>query len=135
MTIPIKALKGMTDELAAKLSAMGISNSDHLLNATATPKQRRELAKQTGAKERDILELANRADLSRIKGVAGVFSDLLERAGVDTVKELAQRRPDNLHAKIQEVNQREGLAKRVPTLADVEGWVQQAKGLEKVLTY
>ncbi|HHB13259.1 MAG TPA: DUF4332 domain-containing protein, partial [Chromatiales bacterium] len=90
MSVPIKQLKGMTDELAAKLSELGITNSDKLLQAAATPKQRRELAKQTGVKERDILELANRADLSRIKGVAGVFSDLLEKAGVDTVKELAQ---------------------------------------------
>lgn len=35
-----------------------------------------------------MLELANRADLARIKGIAGVYSDLLEEAGVDTIKEL-----------------------------------------------
>jgi len=34
----------------------------------------------------------------------GVYSDLLEEAGMDTVKELATRRPDNLHAKIDETN-------------------------------
>ncbi len=135
MAISIKELKGMTKDLAAKLNELGIGNSDKLLEAAATPKQRRELAKKTGVKERDILELANRADLSRIKGVAGVFSDLLEKAGVDTVKELAQRRPDNLHAKIREVNEKEGLAKRIPTPADVENWVAQAKKLDKVLSY
>lgn len=34
-----------------------------------------------------MLELANRADLARICAIAWVFGDLLQCAGVDTVKE------------------------------------------------
>ena len=135
MAISITKLEGMTDGLAAELKAQGISDSDQLLAASAKPADRKALASKVGAKERDILELANRADLSRIKGVAGVFSDLLEKAGVDTVKELAARRPDNLHAKIKEVNDAEQLAKRIPTEAEVTDWVAQAKDLPKLLSY
>ena len=47
--------------------------------------------------------MANRADLARVRGVGGVFSDLLEHAGVDTVREFAIRRPDNLYANLVEI--------------------------------
>jgi predicted flap endonuclease-1-like 5' DNA nuclease len=135
MAISIGKLKGMNADLEAKLKAEGLGDSDKLLAATKAPADRKALAKKIGAGEREILELANRADLSRIKGVAGVFSDLLEQAGVDTVKELAKRRADNLHAKIKEVNDASQLAKRIPTAADVESWVTQAKELPKLLSY
>jgi predicted flap endonuclease-1-like 5' DNA nuclease len=135
MAISIGKLKGMNADLEAKLKTEGLGDTDKLLAATKAPADRKALAKKVGAGERDILELANRADLSRVKGVAGVFSDLLEEAGVDTVKELAKRRPDNLHAKIKEVNDAAQLAKRIPTAADVESWVNQAKELPKMLSY
>jgi len=133
--ISITQLKGMTSALADKLKAQGIGNSEKLLAAAKTPAKRKNLAEQVGVEARVVLELANRADLSRVKGIAGVFSDLLESAGVDTVKELAKRRSDNLHAKIVEVNQKEQLAKRPPSPSMVEDWVQQAKQLPKLLTY
>lgn len=47
-----------------------------------------------------VSELANRADLSPLKGVAGGCSDLSDQTGMDRVTELARRKPDNLHAKI-----------------------------------
>ena len=82
-----------------------------------------------------ILELANRADLARISGIAGVFSDLLEHAGVDTVKELATRNPDNLHAKLLEINAAKKLSGRAPSQGMVKDWVAQAKALPKLLEY
>ncbi|EXI68520.1 MAG TPA: DUF4332 domain-containing protein [Candidatus Accumulibacter phosphatis] len=62
-------------------------------------------------------------------------SVLLERAGVDTAKELATRRPDKLHTRIVETKEREHVCKQPPSLAMVEGWVQQAKELAKTLSY
>lgn len=82
-----------------------------------------------------VLKLANRADLARLRGIGGVFSNLLEQAGVDTVKELANRRPENLYAKLVEINNQLHLAGRVPTKQAVAGWVSQAKELPRVLEY
>lgn len=135
MAVKITKLKGMNDTLASALTAQGISNSDQLLEAATTPKQRRELAGRVSVETRAILELANRADLSRIKGVAGAYSDLLEQAGVDTVKELATRRPDNLHKKIVETNEASKATNKVPTQDMVSDWVAQAKELPKTLRY
>ena len=63
------------------------------------------------------------------------YSDLLEEAGVDTVKELRNRSPKNLHKKILEVNTKKKLVRRPPALSMVEDWVQQAKALKPVITY
>jgi predicted flap endonuclease-1-like 5' DNA nuclease len=82
-----------------------------------------------------ILEWVNLADLLRIKGLGEEFSDLLEEAGVDTVPELAQRNPENLHQKMVEVNEAKNLVRRVPGLAQVTDWVAQAKELPRVITY
>lgn len=113
----------------------GITTTEALLEATATPKKREELAAKTGISEKLILEWANLADLFRIKGVGEEYSDLLEEAGVDTVVELAQRNPENLFATLKEVNDRKRLVRRLPTLEQVKDWVQQAKKLPRVLTY
>ena len=82
-----------------------------------------------------VLELANRSDLIRIKGVAGAFCDLLENAGVDTVKELSGRVPANLQVKLAEVSEKMKLSHRTPTLEMVTDWVTQAKALPKTLEY
>ena len=135
MAIPLKQLKGMDNDLAKKLKVKDIRNSDQFLEAAASAKQRRALAKELEVKEKVVLELANRADLARMKGVAGIYSDLLEQAGVDTIKELATRNPENLHAKIVEVNNEKRLATRLPTVLDVLEWVEAAQEMPKVLTY
>ncbi len=135
MTTAVKALKGATEDLIAALKARDITDNEQLVGAAASPAQRKALAAACNCDARDILQLANRADLARVKGVSGVYSDLLEQAGVDTVKELATRRADNLHAKLLETNAAQGLTERPPALSLVEDWVQQAKDLPKILTY
>lgn len=135
MSTAVKDLRGATADLVQKLKEKGISTNEQLLAAAASPAQRKELAAFAGCDTRTILELANRADLARVKGISGVYSDLLEKAGVDTVKELATRRADNLHAKMVETNERDQATKQPPSQAMVEGWVQQAKELPKTLTY
>ena len=135
MGISVNKLRGITPEISSKLSEMGLANSDKFLEEAKTPAGRKSISAECGVDTRSILELANRADLARVKGIAGVFGDLLEAAGVDTVKELATRRPDNLHAKIAEVNANKTIAGRNPTANNVEDWVAQAKDLPKMLEY
>ena len=135
MAISITELRGVTLSLAADLRVFGIYNTQQLLDATGTPAERETLAKRVGVEARSILELANRADLSRIRGVAGVYSDLLEHAGVDTVKELAARNPDNLYATLVKLNAQVRLTERVPARSRVEDWVAQAEKLPRALEY
>jgi predicted flap endonuclease-1-like 5' DNA nuclease len=135
MKKPLAELRGTTESMLTKLKAQGLQDSAQFLEAARTPHQRKELAKLCECAERDILELANRADLARLKGIGGAYSDLLEKAGVDTIKELRHRRPDNLHAKMLEVNGDGEVVKQLPTPAQVEDWVAQAKELPPMLEY
>ncbi len=131
----ISEIRGMKAGLAAKFKAKGIATDEALLNAAKTPAQRKELGAAIGLDAGVVLEFANRADLARIVGIGEVFSDLLENAGVDTVKELSKRVPDNLLSKITEVNAAKKLAGRLPTLDQIKDWVEQAKKLPKILEY
>ena len=131
----IISVEGIGKTYAEKLKAVGIMTTEELLEQCNTKRERTMMAEKTGISEKLILEWVNLADLFRIKGVGEQYSDLLEEAGVDTVAELAQRRPENLYAKMVEVNNMKNLVNRVPPLSFVEDWVKQAKALPRVVEY
>ncbi|MEZ0486162.1 DUF4332 domain-containing protein [Fibrella aquatica] len=135
MSLTLGELKGINDALTNLLKAQGLVDSDTLLEATRTPHGRKELAETIGVDKSLILELANRADLARIKGIGRVYSDLLEEAGVDTVNELSNRVPATLHAKLVEINSVRQLTQRPPSADQVAGFVEQAKTLPTMLEY
>lgn len=118
-----------------KLIGAGVKSFDDLLLQGRDRAGRRSLSASTGLDEEVVLTLVNRADLARIRGVGASYSELLEAAGVDTVPELAQRNPANLHAKIQEVNAKRKLVQQLPSPVQVREWVDQAKSLARVVTY
>ncbi len=112
-----------------------ITSTEALLDACRTPEQREGLAAKIGVSSTLVLEWANLADLFRIHGVGEEYSDLLEEAGVDTVVELAQRNAENLFAAMKEANSEKLLVRRLPSLAQVQDWVTQAKALPRLLSY
>lgn len=128
-------IEGVGNVYATKLQEAGIRSVEGLLKACVTKKDRIELAKKTGVAEKVILTWANHADLFRIKGVAGQYSELLEAAGVDTVVELSQRNGANLIKTMEEVNAKKKLVRKLPTQGQLEDWIKQAKKLPRVLQY
>jgi len=131
----IETIEGIGVKFATKLRKARVRTTEALLKRGATRKGRADLAGETGLSDHLILEWVNRADLMRVKGVGEEYSDLLEAAGVDTVKELRNRRPDNLLAKMVETNEKKRLVRRLPTLSMVERWVAHAKKLPPVITH
>ncbi|MGD8624260.1 MAG: DUF4332 domain-containing protein [Anaerolineae bacterium] len=131
----LTSIEGIGPSYAAKLREAGASTTQELLERGATPQGRDELARATGISPKLIMEWVNMADLSRVKGISEEYADLLEEAGVDTVPELAQRNPENLHAKLREVNEAKNLVRRLPGASQVKNWVAQAKELPRVITY
>ena len=135
MNYKIIDIEGVGDIYAEKLIAAGINTVEQLLEKCAAPAGRKALAETTQISEKLILKWTNHADLFRINGVGPQFAELLEAAGVDTVKELRHRVPANLVAKMEEVNAEKHLVRRVPAVAEVEKMVEQAKQLPPVMTY
>ncbi|MBM3131382.1 MAG: DUF4332 domain-containing protein [Chloroflexi bacterium] len=135
MALSIGQVRGISKAHAKTLRQHGLGDINKYLAATKTAEKRRALAQELNLSEQQILENANRCDLARVVGIGRVFSNLLENAGVDTVKEMAARVPPNLYEKLAETNVGKRYAQRNPTLKEVKGWVAQAKKLPKTLEY
>ncbi len=128
-------VEGVGPAQGAKLEAAGVGTTDALLERGATRNGREELAAATGISPKAILEWVNIVDLYRIKGVGSEFADLLEAASVDTVAELAQRNAKNLAETFGELDMARNTVRRIPTESEVQGWIDQAKSLPRVVEY
>ena len=128
-------VEGIGPANARKLKEAGIATIEALLDQGATPKGRKSIAEKAKVSDALVLEWVNHADLFRIKGVGEEYSDLLEEAGVDTVVELAQRNAENLLEKMGTINEKKRLVRRLPTLGQVKGWIEQAKKLPRAVSY
>ena len=135
MDYKIIDIEGVGEVYAEKLVAAGINKVSELLEKCAAPKGRKELAEATGISEKLILRWTNHADLFRINGVGPQFAELLEAAGVDTVKEFRHRVAENLQPKLAELNEQRHICGRVPALVEVQKMIDQAKELEPKMTY
>jgi predicted flap endonuclease-1-like 5' DNA nuclease len=120
-------IEGVGDAYAVKLKAAGLTTVEALLEKGATPAGRKEIEAKSGISGKLILKWVNHADLFRISGVAGQYAELLEATGVDTVAELAQRKPENLHPAMVKANEEKKLVKVVAPLAKVVDWVDRRK--------
>ena len=135
MAYKIIDIEGIGPVYAEKLIAAGIDTADKLLAKCAASAGRKALEDETGISGKLILTWTNHADLYRVKGIGPQFAELLEAAGVDTVKELGHRNAANLAAKMLEVNEEKHLVRRVPVEIEVQRMIDQAKELPGVMTY
>ena len=135
MNYKIVDVEGIGEVYSAKLIEAGINTVEDLLENCKKKAGRAALAEKTGISEKLILTWTNHADLMRINGVGPQFSELLEAAGVDTVKEFRHRVAENLLAKMTEINEEKHLVGRVPTAAELQKMIDQAKELEAVMEY
>lgn len=135
MTYKIEQIEGIGPVYGAKLKSAGVNTVEDLLEKCASKSGRAAMAEETGIDEKKILTWTNHADLFRIDGIGPQFSELLEAAGVDTVKELRNRNAENLHAKIKEINDAKKLVGRLPSLSQIEEMITTAGKLEPKITY
>jgi predicted flap endonuclease-1-like 5' DNA nuclease len=128
-------IEGIGETYSQKLSEAGIRSTGCLLERGSSRRGRREITEKTGLRTAQVVRWVNQADLFRIKGVGEEFADLLEAAAVDTVPELVQRNAGNLHQKLIETNEEKRLIRCLPTFAQVEGWVDQARQIPRRIRY
>ena len=131
----ISTIEGIGPAYAEKLSEAGVKTTEGLLKAGSTKKGRVDLAATTNIPDKFILAWVNKADLMRIKGIGGQYSDLLEQVGVNTVKELRNRNADNLFNMAEKLNAEKKLVRRTPTLDEVKTWVNAAKSIVPMVKY
>jgi len=135
MSYKIEQIEGIGPHFGERLGAVGVHTSEDLLARCSTPEGRQELEVATGIPGSQILTWTNQVDLMRVSGIGSEFSQLLESAGVDTVKELATRNADNLVQTLTRVNEEKHLTRVVPSPKRVAKWIDRARALEPALSY
>ncbi|MGY6630352.1 MAG: DUF4332 domain-containing protein [Wenzhouxiangella sp.] len=135
MNYKIEDIEGIGKARAEKLSKMGIKNTELLLKHGATRAGRKRIAQECGVSPVRLLKWVNMADLMRISGVGEEYSELLEAANCNTIKQLRRRNPDNLAKRMLEINEAKKLVRSPPKASQVARWVEQAGTLEPMITY
>ena len=135
MSYKIEEVEGIGPKYAEKLGEVKIKNTDDLLKLCCDKKGRKAVSEETGISEKHLLEWANLADLMRIKGVGEEYADLLEEAGVDTVKELATRNAENLAEAMEKTNAKKNLTNAVPSAKTVQKWIDEAGKMKPLISH
>ena len=131
----IDSIEGIGPKFATKLRKNGVRTTEALLKKAGTRKGRKDLVTTTGLNDKLMLEWVNRADLMRVKGIGSEYSDLLEAAGVDSVKELRNRTAPALSKKMVTINTKKKLVRRLPTESMVDRWIRHAKKLKPAVRH
>ena len=135
MSYPITDIEGIGPAVADRLKGMRIRTTARYLEAAKNVRGRKTIAEHTGVDAGRILKWANLADMMRIKGVGEEYSELLEAAGVDTVRELKHRNPQNLAQAMAAANARRKLVRLLPSEKAIAKWIAQANALPMKITY
>jgi hypothetical protein len=135
MSYPITDIDGIDRDVAVKLKSVKIRSTERLLEAARTLRGRKTLAGKTGLDEKQLLCWANVADRMRIRGVSKEYAELLQAAGVDTVKELKYRNPANLAYAMAEANKKRRLVQLLPSEKVVTRWIDHARKLPIKISY
>lgn len=135
MQYQIEDIEGIGTTYGKKLREQGIAHVADLLAKAGKKSGRVQLHKLTHIPESLILTWVNHADLMRIDGVGSQASELLEAAGVDSVRELAHRRADHLHDKMKQVNDELGLSGKVASQLEIQRWIDQAKDMPAMVSH
>ena len=135
MSYPLTDIDGIDPEAVSILKTVGIRSTGKLLEAASTAKARKSLAIKTGFEEKQLLCWANVADRMRVRGISKEYAELLQAAGVDTVKELKYRNPANLAKAMADANRKRKMVRLLPSEKVVERWIDHAKSLPLKITY
>jgi hypothetical protein len=117
------------------LKSAGIRSTTKLLERASTPRLRKQLSERTNIPSSLILDWANIADLTRVRGIALDYAELMTAIGVDTVRELRRRNAANLVARMTALNASKKRVDLVPSEKRVAGWIASARDLPTGMDY
>jgi predicted RecB family nuclease len=135
MSYPLTHIEGLDVHEIKSLKAIGIRTTERLLEDAKSPKGRAVIAAKTAISEKRLLMFANACDHLRINGMGPGYVVLLREVGVDTVRELRYRKPENLVSAMADANRKKKLVRLLPSEKLVVRWIDHAKKLGLKITY
>ena len=131
----LKTIEGIGPVLSGKFESVGIKTVGDLLEKCGSSPARADVSARVEISQTRLVKLVNCADLMRVKGIGGEYSELLEASGVDSVPELAQRNASNLLAKMEAVNEEKRLVRALPSETQVRNWIARAQKLPRAVSH
>lgn len=127
-------LKGIGKNVENRLLSKDISDLVSLRQNTKEPEKRHKLAQEIKVKDQTLYFWSKQADLMRVEGIDTDWAELLVRAGVRNVGDLAKIDEVNLK-KLLEVYSKNYLTDHdeVPNLEKLKDWKAEASQLENTL--
>lgn len=130
---PVESIEGIGSGFGSRLKADGISTTEDLLALCSTDAGVARVCKCVDLDENTVRNWGTMADLMRIKGLGGQWAELMWRAGVKNVQDLAQREIGALRTKMREINEAEHRVAELPGEKRVTKFIAEAQQLKAVL--
>jgi len=130
---PIESIEGIGTGFGKRLKADGITTTEALLELCTTDAGVERICKTVDLDANTVRNWGTMADLMRIKGLGGQWAELMWRAGVRNVQDLAQREIVSLRTKMREINDAEHRVAELPGEKRVTKFIAQAGELDPVL--
>lgn len=135
MTYKIEQIEGIGSYYAERLATSNIMTSDDLLARCGSDAGCHQVELLTGISGTQLRTWTHQADLMRVSGIGSEFGQLIESSGIESVKELAVRDPENIVNLLTRVNAEKRLTRALPSLKTVVKWVDRARQMEPMLTH
>ena len=124
-------IEGIGKKYSLKLSKAGYANVEDLSKLTVD--QINELAKKIRISPKLVDKWQEQADLMALKGIGAEFAEVLNKIGIDSVKELSRRNSAKILEKVQAFDKRRpNVIRKLPTKVQIDSWIKLAKDIYEV---
>jgi len=126
---PIIEIEGIGVKYGKTMEKAGVLDVESLIGLDRDGIKK--LAEKTKISEKLIDKWAEHADLMRINGIGPEYAEVINEIGIDSVKELAQRNPNNTLDRIAKLDkEKPDVFRKPPTLQMIEDWIEEAKKIK-----
>jgi large subunit ribosomal protein L20 len=120
-------VEGIGPSYEKKLAAAGITMRAQLLEKGATAEGCQALAEASGISEEMLSKWVSQIELAQLDGLSDQDAEILVASGINSVQALTEANADILNANLIALNAEKNLVKEVPSVEQINGWIEQAK--------
>ena len=121
-------IEGIGEKYAKILEKAGFANAEDLIPLTW--REVKELAKKTKISTKLIDKWQEQAELMKLKGIGPEYSEVLNKVGIDSIKELSFRTAQSTLDRIVTLDKEQpDVIRKIPKVEDIEGWIKEAKDM------
>ena len=127
---PVDAINGIGPKYKRKLNDIGIRTTNDLLKRALRAKNRRALFSETDLSLADLNEWAGMASLMIVNGIGPENAEVLSKAGIENLGQLANQSSTAAVKKIERLKERKPkVVKRIPSEKTLASWIAEARVL------